>query len=250
MARPKKTGMDYFPHDCNASTDEKLERFELRHPNGAGYAWYFKALERIYRNGGELVSSLETTLLLSRNIKETPNSLLEDALEIGLFDIKEYEARGVLTSESIKRRVIPIFANREYQANYYEKRVSNLETTLENTYETPLTDPQIKEKETKQKEIKLNKNKDRAFLKPTIEEVKAYCLERGNSVDPERWFSHYESNGWKVGRSSMKDWRAAVRTWERNEFNSRTAGNKSFGYKPLTKEILESQALAIMGDKK
>ncbi len=56
------------------------------------------------------------------------------------------------------------------------------------------------------------------FVKPTVEEVSAYCLERKNSVDPERFFAHYESNGWRVGKNPMKDWRGAVRTWEKSEF--------------------------------
>jgi len=55
------------------------------------------------------------------------------------------------------------------------------------------------------------------FMAPTLEEVTSYCLERGNSVDPSRFMSHYEANGWKVGRNAMKDWRAAVRTWEGKE---------------------------------
>lgn len=54
------------------------------------------------------------------------------------------------------------------------------------------------------------------FAPPTIDEVAAYCRERGNGVDPERFVSHYESNGWRVGRNPMRDWRAAVRTWEKN----------------------------------
>lgn len=53
-----------------------------------------------------------------------------------------------------------------------------------------------------------------AFKPPTLEEVKAYCLERKNAVDPEKWMNHYTANGWMVGRTKMKDWRAAVRTWE------------------------------------
>lgn len=52
------------------------------------------------------------------------------------------------------------------------------------------------------------------FKKPTVDEVKAYCLERKNTVDPEKWFNYYESNGWKVGKNPMKDWKAAVRVWE------------------------------------
>lgn len=53
------------------------------------------------------------------------------------------------------------------------------------------------------------------FKAPTFEEVKAYCTERGNHVDPQRFMNYYQANGWKVGKNGMKDWRAAVRTWER-----------------------------------
>lgn len=52
------------------------------------------------------------------------------------------------------------------------------------------------------------------FRKPTIEEVQAYCTERRNSVNPQRFMNHYESNGWRVGKSAMKDWKAAIRNWE------------------------------------
>lgn len=53
------------------------------------------------------------------------------------------------------------------------------------------------------------------FTPPTIGEVVDYCNERKNGVDPERFIDYYTSNGWKVGKNPMKDWRAAVRTWER-----------------------------------
>lgn len=55
------------------------------------------------------------------------------------------------------------------------------------------------------------------FTKPTIEEVKAYCQERGGKVDPDRFYAYYEANGWQVGKRSMKDWRAAVRYWETDQ---------------------------------
>ena len=51
---------------------------------------------------------------------------------------------------------------------------------------------------------------------PTIEQVTAYCKERGNAVDPQAWLDHYTANGWRVGKNPMKDWKAAVRTWEKN----------------------------------
>ena len=56
----------------------------------------------------------------------------------------------------------------------------------------------------------------RRFVKPGVEEVRAYCLERRNRVDAQKFVDYYESNGWRVGRNPMKDWKAAVRTWERN----------------------------------
>jgi hypothetical protein len=57
--------------------------------------------------------------------------------------------------------------------------------------------------------------KKQNFQKPTFEEVDAYCQERNNGVDAQKFFDYYTANGWKVGKNSMKDWRAAVRTWER-----------------------------------
>lgn len=59
----------------------------------------------------------------------------------------------------------------------------------------------------------------KSFVKPKLEEVASYCKERGNYVDAEAFVDFYESNGWKVGRNPMKDWKAAVRTWERNHKN-------------------------------
>ncbi len=68
--------------------------------------------------------------------------------------------------------------------------------------------------------------KTKAFEKPTLEEVAAYCTERSNEVDAEGWVNFYTSNGWKVGKNPMKDWKASVRTWERNGINNNTHGQK------------------------
>lgn len=62
--------------------------------------------------------------------------------------------------------------------------------------------------------------REQRFKKPTIEEVKAYVFESGYSIDPQSFVDFYESKGWKVGKSPMKDWRAAVRNWERNRLGN------------------------------
>jgi len=66
----------------------------------------------------------------------------------------------------------------------------------------------------------------RVLVKPTLDEVRTYCQERHNAVDAEAWMAFYESNGWKVGRNSMKNWQAAVRTWERNKVGAAKAPAK------------------------
>ena len=67
------------------------------------------------------------------------------------------------------------------------------------------------------------------FKKPTLEEVSNYCHTRSNKVDAERFINHYESNGWMVGRNKMKNWQAAVRTWEKNNVVSNSEkSNKRF----------------------
>lgn len=61
------------------------------------------------------------------------------------------------------------------------------------------------------------------FVKPTLEEVKEYCLSRKNNIDAQQFIDFYESKGWKVGNQSMKDWKACVRTWEqRNKVENKS----------------------------
>ena len=57
----------------------------------------------------------------------------------------------------------------------------------------------------------------RRFVKPAVEEIRAFCAERGNGIDPQRFFDYYEARGWLIGSQPMKNWQAAVRTWEGRE---------------------------------
>ena len=80
----------------------------------------------------------------------------------------------------------------------------------------------------KEKEKSKSESKAKRFTPPTLEEVTAYCIERGNNVDAQHFIDYYTSNGWLVGKNKMKDWKAAVRTWERNGYNNnKPANNKS-----------------------
>lgn len=76
-----------------------------------------------------------------------------------------------------------------------------------------------KEKELEiEKDIDIKRNvkeKTPRFIPPTVDEVRAYCLERNNGIDAEKFIAYYTSNGWKVGKNPMKNWKAAVVTWEK-----------------------------------
>lgn len=76
------------------------------------------------------------------------------------------------------------------------------------------TEPNESLKEKKRKEKKGNEIKRKVIVPPTLEEVTAYCRERNNNVNPQRFVDFYTSKGWKVGKEAMKDWKACIRTWE------------------------------------
>jgi len=78
-------------------------------------------------------------------------------------------------------------------------------------------------------EIKLNDNqeinneyKSKRFVKPSVDEIKQYCLERNNNIDADKFINYYEANGWKIGKNTMKDWKACIRTWEGNDKSKHT----------------------------
>ena len=63
------------------------------------------------------------------------------------------------------------------------------------------------------------------FVKPELEEIREFCFEKNINIDVDRFFNYYESKGWKVGVSPMKDWKAAVRNWAKNDSLYSRPGN-------------------------
>jgi hypothetical protein len=89
------------------------------------------------------------------------------------------------------------------------------------------------ETETITKEV--NKRKA-AFKHPTAEEVCDYCIERNNLIDPQAFVDFYESKDWMIGKNKMKDWKAAVRTWEKRSKEDKKAGDSPNKWNQLDKE--------------
>lgn len=116
MARPIKTGMDYFPHDCDAANDEKIEAMRAFYGND-GYAFYFILLERIYR-AAKAELNVSNPALKAALIKKIgiDNKRFEDmfqtALQLGLFDKEAYK-ENIITSNGAKKRYEEVAKLRE-----------------------------------------------------------------------------------------------------------------------------------------
>lgn len=127
------------------------------------------------------------------------------------IEINKRKAHSDKQRENVQKRwnknteLIPSDVPKEYDGIYH-----GITTVIPLENENEIENKNIKST------TKVDKN-DKKFKPPTVEEVRAYCTERGNNVDAQSFVDFYTSNGWKVGKNSMKDWRASVRTWERRD---------------------------------
>ena len=138
---------------------------------------------------------------------------------IYMLDIQNFIGKG--STEADRQRLY----DRRISEERKQKKLTqsrNLEEILEKS--TPEIEKELEIDIEIEKEIhssaKSTTTKRKRFEKPTLSEIKEYCIERNNNVNAEQFYDYYESNGWKVGKNSMKDWKAAVRTWERSEYRN------------------------------
>jgi hypothetical protein len=130
MGRPRKEGMDYFPHDVDAAQDEKIEAMRTMFGND-GYAFYFITLERIYRSdSGELdVSNKLFLVTLANKVMvnlEKIEEMIQASIDFGLFDKDVFISRKVLTSNGIKKRSVQINAIRNKWRKGKDEQISEL----------------------------------------------------------------------------------------------------------------------------
>jgi hypothetical protein len=118
---------------------------------------------------------------------------------------------GFLDSKSTNKFSIITILNYDNYQNY-KKNLGQQTRQPEDSQRTARGQPEDTNKECNNVN---NVNKD--TIPPPLEEVLAYCKERNKGVDPHKWFNHYQAKGWLIGKTKMKDWRAAIRTWEHSE---------------------------------
>ena len=136
------------------------------------------------------------------------------------------EANKVNVSKRIERHRIDTNRNESIRiddSREEEKREEKGEEKSSPSH-SPVKENPLKEESKEEENIN---NKKARFVPPTVEEVRAYCQKRRSTVDPETFVDFYTSKGWKVGQNPMKDWQAAVRTWER----SRRGSSRDYDYR-------------------
>lgn len=202
-------------------------------------------------------TSISNEILQSKTLSLKAIGLLCKLL--GLPDDWEYSASGLVSISKDGKGTITSALNELKDAGYLKiERVNQKNTdgkfnyiwhifdSSEHTeFDVPLPKKpctvspiMVNEQLTQLSNNTINKNKKkiykkRNFRKPTLEEIRDYCKERNNTVDPERFIDYYESVGWKIGSKPMKDWKASVRTWEKNQ--------KSYDSTPQKQKKLKSE---------
>ncbi len=158
---------------------------------------------------------------LGRAIKEGQcvHGLIELSKNLGMSfqsirtAIKHLKSTNEITIEPTNRFTIYTLNNyfkylpKNYHANnLLNQQPTNNQQTTNNQLTTSNND----------KNNNNDNNKRQKFLSPTLKEVKDYCRERGKGVDPNKWYNFYLSKDWMIGKNKMKNWKAAVNTWEKN----------------------------------
>lgn len=198
--------MKYFKHDSNAMLDAKLKRVRMKW-GMEGYGVYWYLLECIARN----VESHNLTFVLEEDAEliaadtginyERIQDMMRDFVDFRLFENVE----GVISCLSMAKRT----------DEYTQKLLRTMSGVTPDKLRiksghTPEKVPPNRIEENR-KDISRGR-----FTPPTLAQVTDYCQERSNSVDPQKFIDHYEANGWMRGKNKVKDWKACVRTWERN----------------------------------
>lgn len=203
----------YFAHDSNAKDDPKcvllIEQLGME-----GYGIYWMLIETL-REQPNYRYPLNLIPALARRYNTTAEKVKAVVCSYELFQIENDE---FFFSHSLIERMKPLEAKRltaskAGKASAEKRRINACSTDVQQTFNECSTS-KVKENKRKKENIK---EKATRFSPPTTEEVKAYCQERKNNIIPEKFIDHYTSNGWMVGKNKMKDWKASVRTWERNE---------------------------------
>lgn len=238
----RKTGLEYFPLDIDFFMDEKIQFVSARFGT-KGEAIAVRLLCKIYRQGYYTEWNDDMALLFAKSVGDgcrdsCVKDVVHELLKRGFFDRGIFERFSILTSRGIQRRYFEAVVRRKgvaYEEDYIlvdVEKYDNIVKVAQNT-DTKIEDvdissenvdilPQSRVEESKVKESKEEKKKSgtptrtqKKFVPPTIEQIAAYCKERGNDVDPQKFFDYFTESGWIDSQGKpVKNWKQKIITWE------------------------------------
>jgi uncharacterized protein YdaU (DUF1376 family) len=180
-------------------------------------------VKQLARIAGMSAHTDEITNVLADFFTETENGFTQKkaACEIEAYQAKAGTARvnGKLGGRPKKTQPEPKETQSVNSANPDG-------TGLQGNYK-PLTINQEPLTNNQELSLKDTGTKAKRFMPPTLDQIINYCNERLNNVDANKFIDHYTSNGWLVGKNKMKDWKAAVRTWEKSSFDKPKSSQQS-----------------------
>lgn len=179
-----------------------------------------------------------------KNIPPDDRLKVYDAImEYGMYD-RDPDLEGVALAIFLLAKPQIDANNKRYENGCKAKKKRTVSETEANVKQDT-SECEAKEKEKVKEKVKVKDN-NKIFKPPTVDDVRAYCTERGNCVDPQSFVDFYASKGWMIGKNKMKDWKAAVRTWERSETKTRlgetaklTKDNNNFERRRYDMDALE-----------
>ncbi|WP_050810413.1 Lin1244/Lin1753 domain-containing protein [Odoribacter laneus] len=228
--------MEYFSHNYYARNDPKMVKLMMRYAL-LGIGAYWCIVEMLYENGGYILrSEYERISFELHSDYETIKDIIEN-FELFAFKGEKFYSNTVL--RRLKKRQEKSEKARQSIAARWEKHSfdsdnSKLYTDVLLSNNERNTNKKEKNKKNK---IKINyippksplEPKERNIIPPTLERVKAYCLKRKNNIDPIKFINHYTAKNWMIGKNKMKDWQAAIRTWEANEKTQQPIKTTEYG---------------------
>jgi len=274
MARQKNNdngGADYFSHDIDMRNDIKVKSLRRKFSH-TGYAVWCFMLEYLTDCTNFEFDYDEVSQELLASDFDVPvaelREIIDYSVKIGLLQYED----GKIFSAAHKRRFVRMLEVRQRRAEaarrngrkggnpnfkkgqpnpYYRTTESVMEDNPNITEQITEDNPIVEQSNVEYSRVKKQKENPKGekktasrFSAPTVDEVRAYAQEKGFSIDPEHFVDYYTSNGWRVGRNPMKDWRATVRTWaSRDRAQTPVQGAQSLG----VGEFINSKGIRTYG---
>ena len=204
----RRCDLKWFKHDATANMDAKLQDVMLEY-GMEGYGLYWYCLELIAANVTPTNITFELehdSRVIARNTGlgvQKVQEIMSHFIKLGLFE----NTSGIVTCIKLANRT-----------DDYVSRINRIPKSEQSTNIVRTKSEKVPLEQNRLEENRIEQNTKKGYVsqnKPSIKDIREYVAETNSTVDPVYFFNYYESNGWKVGRNPMKDWKATIRTWNK-----------------------------------